>query len=114
MILIGVFALLVIAYGLVSGRLEGTSITAPMVFVAAGLVAAATGDVDAIVVASGVGDGAEASIAFAGEPLLVTAEIALALVLFTDAARLRLRTIRQNAQLPVRLLLLGLPLSIVL
>jgi NhaP-type Na+/H+ or K+/H+ antiporter len=112
--LIGVFALLVIAYGLVSGRLEGTSITAPMVFVAAGLIAAATGKVDAVVATPGVGDGAKASIAFAGEPLLVTAEIALALVLFTDAARLHSRSVRQNTQLPARLLLLGLPLTIAL
>ncbi len=112
---IGIFALLVIAYGLISGRLEGTPITAPMVFVTAGLV---TGAASAFDFGAAVGDippgGREPVLAMGGEALLTTAEIALALVLFTDAARLRIRSIRGNAQLPGRLLLLGLPLTIAL
>jgi sodium/hydrogen antiporter len=112
---IGVFALLVIGYGLVSGRLEGTPVTAPMVFVAAGLAAGASGELDfASVISDGASVSGEPSLRLSGEALLPIAEIALALVLFTDAARLRLRTIRGNAELPSRLLLLGLPLTIAL
>jgi NhaP-type Na+/H+ or K+/H+ antiporter len=107
---LGVFAVLVVAYGLVSGRLEGTSITAPMVFVGAGLIAGATGELDI----GGVTGGADASISFQGDALLIAAEMALVLVLFTDAARLRLRSIRGAAALPGRLLLVGLPLTVVL
>jgi len=111
-IAIGVFALLVVSYGLVSGRLEGTPITAPMVFVTAGLVVGATSALDfGAAVTPLAGDQV---LQLSGRAFLSVAEIALALVLFTDAARLRLRTIRGNAQLPGRLLLLGLPLTIAL
>ena len=42
------------------------------------------------------------------------AEITLALVLFTDAANADLSVIRQNIGIPERLLLIGLPLTILL
>lgn len=42
------------------------------------------------------------------------AELALALVLFTDASKTNLRVLENNITIPVRLLLIGLPLSIVL
>jgi len=41
------------------------------------------------------------------------AELALALVLFTDASKTNLRTLENNIKLPSRLLLIGLPLTIV-
>ncbi len=40
------------------------------------------------------------------------AELALALVLFSDASRVNLRGLRSDPQLPARLLLIGLPLTI--
>ena len=40
------------------------------------------------------------------------AELALSLVLFSDASRVNLRGLRADPQLPVRLLLIGLPLTI--
>jgi NhaP-type Na+/H+ or K+/H+ antiporter len=46
--------------------------------------------------------------------LRVLAEAALAMVLFTDAARADLAVIRRARALPERLLLIGLPLTIVL
>lgn len=110
MIAIGIFSLLVIGYGLVSGRLEGTPVTAPMVFVTTGLVVGATSTLDFGAAISPLSDGD--TLALSGRSFLTVAEIALALVLFTDAGRLRLRSIRGNAQLPSRLLLVGLPLTI--
>ena len=41
-------------------------------------------------------------------------EIALSLVLFTDAASINLSVLRQNEGLPLRLLGIGMPLTIVL
>lgn len=92
-----VIAAVVVLFGLVSGRLEGTAITAPMVFVAAGFATHRSGLVD-------VGlDGATVSI---------LAEVALAFLLFSDAVRINTVTVRRELGLPVRLLGIGLPLSI--
>ena len=46
--------------------------------------------------------------------MLLLAEIALTLVLFTDAASTDLSTLRQNEGLPLRLLGIGMPLTIAL
>jgi NhaP-type Na+/H+ or K+/H+ antiporter len=48
------------------------------------------------------------------EGLRTLAELTLALVLFTDAANADLGVLKSNVRLPVRLLLIGLPLTIVL
>jgi NhaP-type Na+/H+ or K+/H+ antiporter len=48
------------------------------------------------------------------EALRTLAELTLALVLFTDASKADLRVLRLNIGLPERLLLIGLPLSIVM
>ena len=47
-----------------------------------------------------------------GEGIRVLAELALVLVLFTDAARIDLACLRREESLPLRLLLAGLPLTI--
>jgi sodium/hydrogen antiporter len=47
-------------------------------------------------------------------PLLLVSEIALSLVLFTDAASINLSVLRQNEVLPLRLLGIGMPLTIAL
>jgi NhaP-type Na+/H+ or K+/H+ antiporter len=115
-VVLGVFALLVTLYSFVSKRLEGTPITAPMVFVAAGVVAAATGEIHfGIEVSGGISSGGveEAGVEIVNKALLSAAEIALALVLFTDAARLDVRKLRRSAALPGRLLGIGLPLTLV-
>jgi NhaP-type Na+/H+ or K+/H+ antiporter len=96
---LGVIALVVVAYGLVSRRLERTPLSAPMVFVAAGIVAGPEVlDVVGLGITSGAG--------------LIVAEIALVIVLFADAARIDLRAVRGNAGLPARLLGIGMPLTI--
>jgi len=96
-----VLAGVVFAFGLVSHRLEGTIITAPIVFVTAGMV---LGPAGFGLVEFGVDDHA----------VLLLGEIALALVLFTDAARVNLFSFRQDEGLPLRLLGIGMPLTIVL
>jgi NhaP-type Na+/H+ or K+/H+ antiporter len=96
-----VLATVVFAFGLVSRRLEGTVLTAPLLFVAAGVV---------------LGPAGLALVEFEldDHTVLLVAEIALAIVLFTDAARTNLSTLRENEGLPVRLLGIGMPLTIAL
>ena len=94
-----VLASVVFAFGLVSRRLEGTILTAPIVFVAAGMV---LGPAGLGLVEFGLDD----------HTVLLLGEVALALVLFTDSARINLSALRQNEGLPLRLLGIGMPLTI--
>ena len=94
-----VFAAVVFAFALVSRRLEGTVLTAPIVFVAAGAI---LGPAGFELVKFGLDD----------HTVLLLAEITLALVLFTDAARINLSALRQSEGLPIRLLGIGMPLTI--
>lgn len=94
-------AAMVIAYGSVSQRLEGTSLTGPMVFTAGGLLFGAGGlgwlrlDVD-------------------GEAVTLLAETTLLVLLFVDAARIDLPRLRREAALPARMLGIALPVTIAL
>jgi sodium/hydrogen antiporter len=108
MVGLGIIGCLVFCFGLVSRRLEGTPLTAPLVFVTAGLLAGWTGILD-----FGAATHAEAGHEVSREVVLVVAELALVLLLFTDAAHLDVRRLRTNP-LPVRLLGIGLPLTILL
>lgn len=92
-----VVAGLVVAFGLVSGRLDGTSLTMPMVFVAAGVGFEAIDLVD---------------LALERHTVSLLAEVALALILFSDAARINTGALRRELGLPIRLLGIGLPLTI--
>src|SRR3954462_12669912 len=96
-----VLAAVVWAFGLVSRRLEGTLLTAPIVFVVAGFV---------------LGPAGLGLVEFEldGHTVLLVSEIALAIVLFTDAASTNLAALRQNEALPLRFLGIGMPLTIVL
>ena len=78
-----VLAAVVFAFSIVSRRLEGTILTAPIVFVLCGAV---LGPAGLGLVEMGLDD----------HTVLLLGEIALALVLFTDAARTDLFTLRQN------------------
>ena len=98
---LAVLAAVVLAYALVSRRLELSAISAPMVFVAAGIVAGP----DALGLVE---------IDATGGTAFHVAEITLALLLFADAARIDPRSLRREANLPSRLLGIGLPLTIVL
>ena len=96
-----VLAAIVFAFGLVSRRLEGTVLTAPIVFVVAGFVLGPWG---LGLVEFGLDD----------HTVLLVGEIALAIVLFTDAAGTNLSALRENEALPLRLLGIGMPLTIAL
>ncbi|WJY54203.1 cation:proton antiporter [Streptomyces chengbuensis] len=92
-------AVVTAGYALVSRRIAATVVTAPLFFTACGV----------LIGPAGLGlFGLEHS---AG-PVLVLVETALALVLFTDAMSLRGRQLHRGRFLPVRLLAIGLPLTI--
>ena len=95
--LLAVFALL---YALVSGRVERSRLSGPIVFVLAGLLLGP---------ASGV-----LALKLSVEDLRVLAELTLAVVLFCDAANADFARIRHSSFLPRRLLLIGLPLTVIL
>ena len=101
MVDLAVLAGVVFVFGLVSRRLEGTILTAPLVFVAAGVI---LGPAGLSLVEFKLDD----------HTVLLLGEITLAIVLFTDAARTNLSTLRQNERLPLRLLGIGMPLTIAL
>jgi NhaP-type Na+/H+ or K+/H+ antiporter len=96
-----ILAIVVFAFGLVSRRLEGTVLTPPIVFVAAGVV---------------FGPAVLGLVEFGLDThtVLLVSEIALSLVLFTDAASINLSVLRQNEGSPLRLLGIGMPLTIAL
>jgi sodium/hydrogen antiporter len=98
---LAVLAGVVFVFGLVSRRLEGTVLTAPLVFVAAGVI---LGPAGLSLVEFKLDD----------HTVLLLGEITLAIVLFTDAARTNLSTLRQNERPPLRLLGIGMPLTIAL
>jgi NhaP-type Na+/H+ or K+/H+ antiporter len=98
---LGVLAAVLLAYAVVSRRLAGSAVSAPMVFVAAGIVLGP--DILDVVQFE-----ATHGVAFH------VAELALALVLFADASRVELKSLRGNAALPTRLLGIGTPLTIAL
>lgn len=94
-----IVAAALLAYALVSGRIAGTVLTAPLLFALFGFTIGAGGlniaDVD-----------------FGHSAIHLIAEATLILVLFTDAARIDLNQVRKDHDLPLRMLLLGLPLVI--
>ncbi|MEM9068278.1 MAG: cation:proton antiporter [Myxococcota bacterium] len=87
-----------VLYGLVSRRLSAGVITAPIVFVLFGLLGGPGAHVLALPMDH----------AF----VHVLAEATLILVLFADASRIDLRVLRRDLGVPVRLLGIGLPLTI--
>ncbi len=89
-----------VVYGLFASRLERSLITAPTFFVVTGLLLGPSG--------AGVLPGLD------NETTLVITELTLGVLLFADAATVRLREVEGDAHLPVRLLLVGLPLTIAL
>ncbi len=87
------------AFSLVAGRLQGTPLTPPMIFIAFGFL-----------VGSG---GLEVAKVNPGHGLIhFIAEFTLILVLFSDAARIDLSRLRRDHNIPVRMLAIGLPLAI--
>ncbi len=96
---LAVVALALIGFGVVSRRVDGTPITAAIVFVGVGLVVGAKG-LDVLHESP------------TGGAVKVLAEATLTVVLFADASRIDLRTLRREYAVPARLLGIGLPLTI--
>ena len=98
---IALLAIFILVYSSVAGRVERSWISGPMIFTCFGLLISPSGfglltwSVD-------------------GETLSVLAEITLAMVLFTDASSANLSVLKHSSMLPSRLLLIGLPLTILL
>jgi NhaP-type Na+/H+ or K+/H+ antiporter len=92
-------AALVFVWGAVSARLERFDVTAPITFVLAGLVLT-HGPLGVL------------GIAPSHEAVKVLAETTLVLVLFSDASRVGFRDLRDELGLCLRLLGIGLPLTI--
>src|SRR5687768_7640797 len=98
---VALVALALLGVAAVSRRLSGTPITPAILFVAFGLV-----------VGPEVLDGIDVS--SSGATVRALAEATLALVLFSDASRIDLGALRRTVGVPVRLLGIGLPLTIAL
>src|SRR6202035_548813 len=96
---LAIVAAVVFAWGTLSARLERFDVTAPIVFVVAGLLLPHGPLVRLGVVPS-------------TELVKALAEITLVLVLFSDASRVGLRDLRADMGLCLRLLGVGLPLTI--
>ena len=93
------FAVVVLVWVLLSRKLETWSITAPIVLTVAGFAASHL-----------LGTGSN----LGNESIRKLIEVTLALVLFVDASSIALRWFRSEWRYPVRLLGIGLPLTIVL
>ena len=98
---LAIIALAVLAVASVSGRIAGTPLTPAILFVAIGVLVGpkVLGDVD---------------LSSSGSTVRALAEATLALVLFSDSSRIDLGELRREASVPLRLLGIGLPLTIAL
>ncbi len=92
-------AFILIGYAAISARIEGTSITAPMVFTVAGVLVGAR--------SLGLID-----LEQHGDEIKLLTEATLTVVLFAEASRIDLHALRGEAAVPARLLGIGLPLTL--
>ncbi len=97
---LAVTALALIGVGMISRRVDGTAVTPAMLFVGVGLLVGARA-LDLLETSPD------------GQAVKVLTEATLTVVLFADASRIDLRTLRREYAVPVRLLAFGLPLTIV-
>ena len=98
---LAIVALTLLGVGAVSGRLSGTPVTPAMLFVVVGLLVGpkVLGEID---------------VDSSSSTVRTLAEATLALVLFCDASRIDLGQLRREVGVPLRLLGIGLPLTIAL
>jgi sodium/hydrogen antiporter len=94
-------AVLIFGYGLVSRLADRSPITAPMVFVAIGIIASPLG--------TGI-----LSVKIDAGLVQIIASVTLVLVLFVDASTISVPSLIRERRLPIRLLLIGLPLTMLL
>lgn len=98
---IGLLILLfsVSAYSMLAKKLSTTIITAPMVFLSMGFI---------------ISQFELINIGNAHETVYLIAEISLVVLLFLDASQINLRRLKRQNTWPLRMLLIGLPLSILI
>lgn len=98
--IIVVLAIFLLVFGSFSKKLSATIITAPMVFIAFGFL---------------IGDGGLGIFTFSyeREAFNIVAELTLVLVLFSDASRIDLKCLFREHDLPIRMLTIGMILTIV-
>jgi len=94
-------ALLIYLFGLFSRLSERSPITGPMVFTAIGIIISPFG-FDFL------------KLGLSGPVVRVSAEVTLVMVLFVDASTINLRALIKDKGLPIRLLGIGLPLTMAL
>lgn len=98
---LAIVALGLLGYAAISRRTAGSALTAPMFFTALGYL------VHLLL-------GGHVELLMEADSVHLLAEITLVVVLFTDASQIDLRELRRDPVLPVRLLAIGLPLTIAL
>lgn len=98
---LAIWALFAFLFSMIAGRVERGTLTGPIIFIVFGVIAGPFGlgfmDID-----------------INETQFRVIADLTLALVLFIDAANADLKTLRTHAELPRRMLSIGLPLCILL
>jgi NhaP-type Na+/H+ or K+/H+ antiporter len=97
-LLIALIAAFILGFGAVSRRIQTTVITAPMVFVVFGLL------ISEPILGLVHGE-------LETEFVSIIAELTLVIILFTDASRIDLKRLRLQHNIPIRLLGIGLPLT---
>jgi sodium/hydrogen antiporter len=97
---VAVLAVLVFGWALFSGALARRNVTGPLIFATAGYLL-------------GNPDWGPLPVDVDASSIHLIAEVTLALLLFTDASRVNVGELRADASLPVRLLGIGLPLSVI-
>lgn len=97
--LLVVIGLAIVGFAVISKRIESTIFTPPIIFVLVGVLISP--------LALGV-----VELTLDSELIHLLAELTLVLVLFTDATRIDLAALKREHNIPVRLLALGMPLTI--
>src|SRR3954453_9932561 len=97
---VAALAVLIFAWAVLSKLPARDNVTGPLVFAACGYLLANP-------------DWGALTVHVHTESVRVVAELALALLLFADAARVNVRALRRDASTTIRLLGIGLPLTIV-
>lgn len=95
-----ILAIFILLYGIFAIRIEKTAISGPVLALIAGIVLGP-------LLLNIFGFTVET------EEYRLIAELALALVLFTDASKTNMSVLKKNIGIPIRLLLIGLPLTII-
>lgn len=96
---LAILAFCILIYSIFAARIKNLPISGPILFVVFGMIAGPL-FLDIF------------NFCLNGDNFKILAELALALVLFTDASKTNLRIIKKNVAIPARLLLIGLPLTI--